>query len=331
MTALPALAVLVFVACMGAARGADPPAAPPDPQVEIEAAFEAAGKALRRGPVELPMAGQGKLALPGGFAFIPPAEGARLMRAMGNSVDGDFQGMVVPHLEDGSFSFYEISYVPSGYIKDDDAKDWKADDLMQRLREGTAEGNKRRVQMGIGEMEVSGWIEPPRYEAPSHQLVWSIGARTKGDAGGVHEGINYRTLVLGREGYLAMTLVTDQAHIGVLRPATATLLDDLTFNPGKRYADFDVSTDHVAEFGLATLVAGVAAKKLGLLALAAAFVVKFAKVIILAVGGFVWAIRRKLWRDRSGSAAAAPATMAPTTMAPGEPAAHDLRDGPPRA
>ena len=263
-------------------------------QAEVKAAFEAVRSVLQRGPLEILLAGQGKLSLPEGFAFIRQAEATRLMRAMGNSVDGSFQGMIVPHVADSSFSFYDVSFQAAGYIKDDDAKDWKADELLQQVREGTEQGNKRRAEMGIGELEVTGWIEPPHYQADRHQLVWSIGARNKGAPAGEAEGVNYRTLVLGREGYIAMTLVTDRAHIDTLRPATAALLDSLHFEPGKQYGDFNSSTDHVAEFGLAALVAGVAAKKIGLLALGAAFVLKFAKLIVIGVAGIFWALRKKL-------------------------------------
>jgi len=53
----------------------------------------------------------------------------------------------------------------------------------------------------------------------------------------------------------------------------------------------------VAEYGLAALVVGVGAKKLGLFALIAAFVAKFAKVAILAAvalgGGFLKFFKRK--------------------------------------
>jgi uncharacterized membrane-anchored protein len=175
------------------------------------------------------------------------------------------------------------------------------------VREGTDEANKRRREMGLPEVEVTGWVEQPSYDAATHHLVWSIGAHHKGSAAGGGDVINYKTLVLGREGYVSMTLVTDQSHIADLRPATATLLNGLTFDDGKRYADFNSSTDHVAEFGLAALVAGVAAKKLGLLALAAAFVVKFAKVIGVAVIGASLALRKWLGLRKKDALPAAPA------------------------
>ena len=56
-----------------------------------------------------------------------------------------------------------------------------------------------------------------------------------------------------------------------MKPTAHNLLASLDFAAGKRYADFNSSTDKVAEYGLAALVAGVAAKKLGLLAVIAGF------------------------------------------------------------
>ena len=285
-------------------------------QAEQQAAFAAAVKAVVRGPAELPFADQAKLRLPAGFLFVPVAEATRMMKSMGNTVGTGFQGLVVPHSSDGSFSFFDVTYHPAGYIKDDDAKDWDAAKLLDQIREGTAEGNKRRAEMGIHEVEVTGWVQPPKYDPAVHQLVWSIGAREKGAAANEVGGLNYKTLVLGREGYMSMNLVTDQAHIDTLRPAVSSLLDGLAFNDGKRYSDFNASTDHIAEYGLAALIAGVAAKKLGLFALIAAFVIKFAKIIIIAAAGLFVALRKKLGLGKKAPPAASPsATASPTDAA----------------
>jgi len=307
-----AMGSMVLAAGWLLASAADAEPARPDPKIEAQAAFEAAAKAAQKGPLAVPLASQASLQIPQGFAFIPLAEARRLMKAFGNSVDSGFQGLVVPHADDHSFSFYDVTYYPTGYIKDDDAKSWDADKLLEQVREGTAEENKHRHEMGISEIEVTGWIERPSYDAASHQLVWSIGAREKGATPGEDDGVNYKTLVLGRQGYVSMNLVTDNAHIAALRPLTGTLLGGLKFDDSKRYVDFNSSTDHVAEFGLAALVAGVAAKKLGLLALAVAFVLKFAKIIGIAAIGVLVALRKWLGlRSRRASASAAPVQTPP--------------------
>lgn len=84
------------------------------------------------------------------------------------------------------------------------------------------------------------------------------------------------------------------------------MLADLAYNAGKRYEDFSASTDRVAAYGLAALIGGVAAKKLGLLAIVMAFVLKFAKVILLGMAAFGAGImkffRRKPRTDPGGDA-----------------------------
>jgi uncharacterized membrane-anchored protein len=224
--------------------------------------------------------------------------------------------MVVPRTDDHSFSFYDVAYHDAGYVKDDDARNWNADQLLDQVREGTAEANKHRVDMGVPELDVVGWIEKPSYDTATHQLVWSIAARDKGSPAGDPDGVNSRTLVLGREGYMSMTLVTDKAHFDALRPRTAALLDGLKFDAGKRYVDFSSGTDRVAEFGLAALVAGVAAKKLGLIALAAAFAIKFAKIIGIAVIGAMVVLRKWLGLRRKDAPAPAIPPATPPAAGP---------------
>jgi hypothetical protein len=84
-----------------------------------------------------------------------------------------------------------------------------------------------------------------------------------------------------------MKMVTSLDALPQLKPVAEQQLAALEYNAGKRYSDFNASTDHVAEYGLAALVVGVAAHKLGFIALAGVFLAKFAKLIFigLAVAG----------------------------------------------
>lgn len=264
---------------------------------EIEKAAKAADAATKKGPAEIPFAGHATLHLPENFGFIPAAEAKGLLEAMGNRVGNGLLGMIVPIGETKHGWFVAATFSNAGFVKDDDAKDWKADDLLDSIRKGTEEANKKRKERGIPEMEILGWVEKPTYDASNHRLVWSIASRDKGQPESAEQGINYNTLALGREGYISMNLVTDRDSVEGLKPVARTLLAALDFNAGKRYADFNSGTDKVAAYGLAAIVAGVAAKKLGFFALIAAFVLKFAKVIGLAAvagfGGFFKKFRRK--------------------------------------
>jgi uncharacterized membrane-anchored protein len=123
--------------------------------------------------------------------------------------------------------------------------------------------------------------------------VWSLSSKHKGEPAAAAKGINYNTYALGRDGYFSLNLLTNTDRIGADKAVARTLLAALTYNPGKAYEDFNASTDHIAAYGIAALVGGIAAKKLGLLALIGAFALKFAKLIAIGVAALfagVWKI-----------------------------------------
>jgi uncharacterized membrane-anchored protein len=250
---------------------------------ELDAAFAAAKQTAVQGAADVKLADHAALKLPAGFVYVPPAEGKRIMAAMGNRVGAGFLGLVFPGDDPEANWFVVMSYVDSGYIRDDDAKDWNADELLKNLKAGTEEANKDRKARGIAEMEVLGWVEAPRYDAATHRLVWSAATKDKSEAGASPRGVNYNTYALGRQGYISLNLVTDYAAIEKERPIAHRLLGGLEFNAGRRYADFDSSTDRVAEYGLAALIGGIAAKKLGLFATLGILLAKFWKIV--AIGG----------------------------------------------
>lgn len=251
-----------------------------------QAVWQAASAAMVHGPSTVQLKDQAQLALPEGYGFVPRKEGAAVMDLLGNQTDERFIGLIFPEAQESSW-FVTIDYEPSGYIKDDDAKDWNADELLQSLKDGTEAGNEHRRDVGVSEIEVTRWVEKPAYDGRTHRLVWSAEAREKSgqDPDPV---VNYNTYVLGREGYVSLNLITNSSTVEADKPAAHALLAAVNFNEGKRYTDFNPSTDKVAAYGLAALVGGIAAKKLGLLAAAGVFVAKFAKLIIVgavAVGG----------------------------------------------
>ena len=152
--------------------------------------------------------------------------------------------------------------------------------------------------MGIPPIQVTRWIEAPKYESSTHQLVWSAEARLK-NGSDPDPTINYNTYVLGREGYISMDLVTNSSTVATDKRGATELLAGVEFNSGKRYGDFNSSTDKVAAYGLAALIGGIAAKKLGLLALIGVFVAKFAKVIAIGAAAFGAGIVKWFRRDKA--------------------------------
>lgn len=258
---------------------------------ELSAALEAAKKAARRGPVDIGLGDEAVLKVPADYFFVPEQEGARLMRAMGNNTSLEFNGLVLPASEDDDW-FITIDFHDSGYVRDEDAKNWNADELLSQLREGTEAGNADRTARGFPAIEVAGWAETPKYDQPTHRLVWSALARDKGAPANAEMTVNYNTYALGRDGYYSLNLIASQARLSTDKQHAAKILAALDFKEGKRYTDFVEGKDHVAEYGLAALVAGLAAKKLGLLALIGAFLLKSAKFIVLAVAGLFYGVRK---------------------------------------
>jgi len=271
-------------------------------EAEAAKAWADARSAAKSGPQDIAVAGQATLHLPDGEVFIPQPQAARLMQAMGNPGEhSDLQGLVFPKGDDAHW-FATLRYEASGYVKDGDAKEWKADELLQSYREGTEANNAERAKLGVPALEITGWAEPPKYDADAHRLVWAMASRSKDAPAGEEPGVNYNTYALGREGYISLNLVTELKTLPADKGEAQRLLGALDFNEGKRYADFNSGTDKVAEYGLAALVLGVGAKKLGLLAVAFAFLAKFAKLIAFGVFAFGATIM-KFFRRNKGPAA----------------------------
>jgi uncharacterized membrane-anchored protein len=293
MQSLISTCIACSVLLAGSVMAQEQAPAAADPNAAV---WKAAGEAMIHGPQSVTLQDQAKIELPAGYGFVPQAQATKVMEAMGNQVGSSFMGMIFPEGDEDGW-FVTVDFERSGYIKDDEAKDWDADGLLENLKEGTEAGNEHREQIGAPPIKVTRWIEKPAYDAAAHQLVWSAEIRLK-DGEDPDPGVNYNTYVLGREGYISLDLVTSLSSVEAQKPAARQLLAAVNFNEGKRYGDFNSSTDKVAAYGVAALVGGLVAKKLGLLAVVAAFFVKFAKLILvgIAAGGAGIA---KWWKGRS--------------------------------
>jgi uncharacterized membrane-anchored protein len=243
-----------------------------------QAIWDAANKAAIMGPSDVVLGEQAKLHLPDSMEFIPAKESADLMRMWGNGADPGLNGLVFSKSQEESWTI-SIRHTAEGYVKDDDAKTWNADELLQSLKDGTAQQNEERIKMGMPALDIVGWVQPPTYVAERHRLVWSLKAVDRGAAADQPSTVNYNTYALGKDGFFEVNLMTNDKSVEVDKAAAYKVVDAVDYNDGKKYSDFKPGVDHMAEYGLAALVAGVAAKKLGFLALAGVFVLKFIKVI----------------------------------------------------
>ncbi len=295
MSLLRALALVIVFAVVAPglpSAATDPtPANQADREAQMKAAWGAAGKVAKRGPAEIKLLDEANLKLTDDEVFVPAAETNKIMELMGNGNSPSRFGLIASRRQDAEW-FIIVSWIKEGYVRDGDAKEWQADALLDNLRKDTETGNIERVARGIPALDVVGWVEPPTYDGATHRLVWSLSLHDHGATATLPQTINYNTYALGRDGYVSLNLVTPSDRIAVDKAVVRDALDTLVFLPGKRYGDFDQSTDKVAEYGLAALVGAVAVKKLGLLALAGVWLFKVWKLGAIAIVGAAAAVRR---------------------------------------
>lgn len=236
--------------------------------------------AWQNGPLEAQLGDQATLKVPEGFIFLGPQDAQRLLKDMGNFPSGEELGIVAGGSE-GDNWFVVVRFVDAGYVQDDDAADWDAEEMLSSMKEGTEEANARRRESGVTPLTIRGWEEKPHYDKANNKMVWAISADQGNEA-----IVNYNTLALGRHGYMSMNLVAALNQLPKLKNNSALLLSNLNFVTGKRYADFNSTTDKVAAVGLAALVAGAAFKS-GLLAKLLVLLVAFKKIIVICGVGIV--------------------------------------------
>jgi uncharacterized membrane-anchored protein len=259
--------------------------------------WDEAKLAATSGPSAISVAGQANLNLPANYVYVPQPHATKVLNVMGNpGTHPNLIGLIFPNGNDDWF--ITLRFEASGYIKDGDAKEWNADEMLDSFRKGTEAMNEERLKAGVPALEIVGWAEKPAYDATTQRLIWAMTSKNKGAAAGQPQGVNYNTYALGREGYFSMNLVTGLDQLAAYKGEAKTMLAALNYTDGKKYADFNSSTDKVAEYGLAALVLGVAAKKLGFFAMAALFFAKFAKVSILAGLGLVAGVYKYLGRKK---------------------------------
>jgi uncharacterized membrane-anchored protein len=248
----------------------------------------------------------GRILLPGGMAVLNLPEQFRylsqadtetvLNRLWGNPPGAETLGMIVPAqvspLAPESWGVV-ITYDKDGHVKDDDAASIDYADLLKTMQKEMEESNPERVKQGYPAMTLVGWAEPPHYDQAQHKLYWAKELRSEGRS----SSLNYNIRVLGREGVLVLNAVAGMEQFEQIRKEMKTVTAFTDFTEGHRYADFNASTDKVAEYGIAALIAGGAAAKLGFFGKLFALLLAFKKLLIAGVvvlaGVMIKLFRRK--------------------------------------
>lgn len=201
------------------------------------------------GPAAVTLAAKlARLDVPAGMLYLGREDTIYVLRRAGNPTDGSEIGLVHPANPNDKF-FIVIEHQPIGHVADDDLLDLDA--LMASVVKAQAEQNEDRKRRALPEITITGWAEPPRYDHPSKRMTWAVKAKS-----GKEELVNYRTRLLGRDGFLSFNLVTDPAAFSHDKHAVLAVLAATSYLPGARYEDFQPGKDRESGCGLGDLVVG---------------------------------------------------------------------------
>lgn len=315
------VALLLLLSIAGAVLAAEPAPAP-----DAAAAAAARFAAVRKLAAELKPV-QGEVVLSGGVAKATLPDSLRYLNAAdtktvltkiwGNPDGGDTLGMLVPvgfdPLADDSWAVI-MTFEEDGYVKDDDAAKIDYTKMLAEMREGVAEGNEERKKQGYEPIELVGWAKPPHYDATAKKLYWAKDLKFGSSS---EHTLNYNIRMLGRRGVLVLNAVAGMKQLAQVEAATPGILGAVNFQDGHRYADFTESTDKVATYGVAALVAGGIAAKAGFFKVLWVGLLAFKKLILLALIA-LGSQFKKVWawiRGRTAKPALAPTGDAPPPAA----------------
>ena len=248
---------------------------------------------------------QGEVVLKDGLATLKVPDGVQflngrdahtvLVTLWGNPPMPDPLGLLMP-VDTGPLSLDSwaviITYEEEGYVKDKDAEKIDYADLLKQMQKDTREANKEREKQGYSSVELIGWAAPPHYDQAVHKLYWAKQLKFGGET---EDTLNYNIRILGRRGVLVLNAVSSMAQLPEIEKNAPQILAAIDFNPGNRYADFsEAAGDKVASSGIAALVAGGVAAKLGLFKGLWIFLLGAKKFVIIGVIA-LGALLRKLF------------------------------------
>jgi uncharacterized membrane-anchored protein len=211
------------------------------------------------------LAGLAELNVPGTFRYLGPDDAqAVLVRLWHNPPGPKPLGMLVPadtSLIDPTCWVATVEYLEEGHVDDKDAEKIDYTSLLAQMKKDVDAADKERVEKGYPSLSLIGWAAPPRYDAQTHKLYW---AKEIDFGNATEHTLNYNIRVLGRKGVLLLNIIAPMSRLDDIEKAAPDVLSMVDFNKGNQYADFDSSTDKLATYGIAALVAGGVAAKMGL-------------------------------------------------------------------
>ncbi len=267
--------------------------------------------------------GLAKINLTPDFRFLGSADARKVLHEMWNNPDDpELLGMIFPAdkgpLDDDGWAVL-VNYENGGYVKDDDAAKINYDDLLKTMQKDVKDANPDRIKQGYPPLELVGWAAPPRYDKATHKLYWAKELKV---ADNTENTLNYDIRILGRRGVLVLETISGMNEFPQIDQKTPEILAMVDFQPGNSYADFDPKIDKVAEYGLATLIAGGAlagAAKLGLFGLLFKYIIvvvlALKKAVIVVIVAIIAGVK-KVWSMITGKRDGADRRLPPPDSPP---------------
>lgn len=236
-----------------------------------------------------------------GFRYLDHGDARRVLEDYwGNPPDDEVLGLLVPDdapLDSEHSWAVVLTYSDEGYVSDEDAAKIDYGQMLKDMQQQTLDANEERKNEHYPTMQLTGWAQPPHYDAARKKLYW---AKEFAVEGADQHTLNYDIRVLGREGYLSMNAVAGVNDLAQVNDGMAQVLPMAEFDDGHRYADYKPGTDKLAAYGLAALIGGGLAAKAGLFAKLGVLLLAMKKFVIIAfvaVAGFL----KKLFGKKSGT------------------------------
>jgi len=235
------------------------------------------------------------LTIPEGFKYLDAEQSTKVLVDIWGNPPQETLGLLFHEDEDpvGFKLTYavEIQYEEDGYISDDDAKDIDYGEMLTDMQKDIKESNPERIKQGYPMIELVDWAAPPYYDEVSKKLYW---AKEMKFDNAEENTLNYNIRILGRKGYLMLNAIGDMDVLAKFDKNKDEIIASVEFNEGNKYSDFDSSTDKIAAYGIGGLIAGKVLAKAGFFAV----ILKFGKIILLAIAAFFGKFRKMIFGSK---------------------------------
>ncbi len=245
----------------------------------------------RQGRIEL--ANGVVMDVPRNFYLLGESDARAVMEdAWGNPPDDNTMAMLFPiqvtPLSDNVWGI-EVTFESTGLVSDDDADTADYDAVLKQMRADARDSNAWMKQNGYQTTSDIQWASEPFYDAQNKVVHWA----QRIVWGDKSDSLNYNVRFLGRYGVLNLNYIADMKALPVIRNSVSKVVQVASFQEGYRYEDYTGGWfDSAAGIGIAGLVAGKAASKVGFFAVALVLLKKFWFLLLAPVAFFGKLFRR---------------------------------------